>query len=85
MEVGQRAVRALVHLDDSFIDVARSVPYIALRFTVPASSREDEHTAALGVAKAVWDAVDAVATLGGGRLLRRVKGRWVPVPPLPRG
>lgn len=83
MEAGQRAVRALVHLDDSFVDVARGVPHIALRFTVPASSREDEHAAALDVARSVWDAVDGVATLGGGRLHRRVKGRWVPVGPTP--
>ncbi|GAB3820753.1 hypothetical protein GCM10028820_27470 [Tessaracoccus terricola] len=80
LEAGRAAVRALAHLDDSFVDVARGVPYVALRFTVPASSTEDERTSALAVAKSVWQAIDGVATLGGGRLLRRVGGRWVPVP-----
>lgn len=81
IELGRSAVRALAHLDDSFVDVARGVPYVALRFTIPASSRSDEHSAAITVAKSVWSAMEAVATIGGGRLLRRVKGRWVPVGP----
>ncbi|TRY19636.1 hypothetical protein FOJ82_01705 [Tessaracoccus rhinocerotis] len=79
MEVGRRAVRALAHLDDSFVDVAHGVPYVALRFTVPASSRDDEHRAALAVAKSVWDSIEGLAVLGGGRLHRRVGGRWIPV------
>lgn len=84
LEVGQAAVRALVHLDGSRIDVVRGVPIVALRFTVPASGRDDEARAAVSVATAAWEALSQVASIGGGHVHRRVQNRWVPVGPAGR-
>lgn len=82
LEVGRDTVRSLAHLDDSFVDVARGMPYVALRFTVPAASRDEESRMAVDVASAVWAAVSGVASIGGGRVHRRVQNRWVPVGPV---
>lgn len=67
------------HMDATDITVVAGTPRILLRFTVPASSAAGEDLAAHAASLRTRAGVDAVATTGRERLLRRSRGSWLAV------
>lgn len=60
------------------IQVVARQPQIVLRFTVEASSTEEETMLASASARRMRAAVSSVATTGSLQVLRRMGGRWKP-------
>jgi hypothetical protein len=81
-EVMARAAAALAAthtVEAKDLEVVARVPRIVLRFTVPESTREGEDAAAAAAAGRMRDSVREVATTGRLEVLRRDRGRWLPV------
>lgn len=81
-EVMDTAVAALSerHLvEANQLDVVAGVPRITLRFAVEASTDDDENAHACSAAFALRQKVERVATTGAPRVLRRRRGKWLPV------
>lgn len=80
-EVTDTAVASLgsLHVDATDLKVSEGIPFIVVRFTVPASSEGGEDRAAEGAAGRLREAVGRVAVTGRHRVLRRRRGDWVPV------
>ncbi|GAA2201541.1 hypothetical protein [Sinomonas flava] len=79
MDAAREALASMHHVEADQIDIVRGVPQITLRFLVEAENDSDEVAAARRAALAVQDAVEDVATTGRLQVLRRSRGRWVPL------
>ena len=66
-------------VDATDVAVFGGIPRILIRFSVPASSDDDEDAAARGTADRVRAGVETVAHSGRRRILRRRRGAWLPV------
>ncbi|MFC7401903.1 hypothetical protein [Citricoccus sp. GCM10030269] len=81
-EVMDRAVAALAAtytVEAKDVEVVARIPRIVVRFTVPESTWDGENVEAATAAHSMHDAVRQVATTGRLEVLRRERGRWVPV------
>jgi hypothetical protein len=61
------------------LDLVRGVPQITLRFTVEATQQDLEDSQARDSAAAMKHAVDSIADTARLGVLRRQRGRWIPL------
>jgi hypothetical protein len=66
-------------VEASQLDLVRGVPQITLRFTVDPTQQSSEDRQALDSAAAMKHAVDRIAATGRLGVLRRQRGRWIPL------
>jgi hypothetical protein len=79
MSRAEAALSATHNVEAKDLEVVARVPRIVLRFTVPESTWDAENLAAAAAAGRMRDGVLDVATTGRLEVLRRDRGRWVPV------
>jgi hypothetical protein len=61
------------------LDIIAGVPRITLRFTVEASQDDVEDRQARNAGASMRHAVESVAVTGGLQVLRRRRGKWIPL------
>ncbi|GER22817.1 hypothetical protein NCCP1664_13140 [Zafaria cholistanensis] len=79
METAVAAISARHHVEANQVDIVAGIPRITLRFTVEEPKRDAENRTARESAALMRAAVEAVAATERLAVLRRVRGRWVPV------
>ncbi|MEA5457044.1 hypothetical protein SPF06_20155 [Sinomonas sp. JGH33] len=79
MQAAQDALASRHLVEATSLDVVRGIPQVTLRFLVEGASDDDEAAQARESALAMHDAVEEVATTGVLRVLRRRRGKWLPV------
>ena len=84
LTAAQHGVAVHCHVEDAFVDVeglsrGSGLPRVTIRFVVPAASDHAEDALAWTAATALASAVGQVAEWSQLRVLRRVKGRWLPL------
>ena len=84
LDAARTAVSAGWQVEDAFVDVdplarGTGLPRATIRFLVPAASAAEEEQSAWAAAKALAGGLAPVATWADLRVLRRERGRWVPV------
>jgi hypothetical protein len=80
MEAATAAVGSSHVVEGHQLDVVAGVPRITVRFTVDPGAYDDENRQALRAAGHMQHAVEVVAQSRNLAVLRRVRGRWQPVP-----
>ncbi|MGB4272833.1 MAG: hypothetical protein WBJ44_10625 [Propionicimonas sp.] len=86
LEAARTAVGAPHHVEDAFLDVAQlarhaGLPRVTIRFLVPTENDRLEDAAAWRVGRELEAAVARVADCQDLAVLRRCKGRWIPLDP----
>lgn len=79
MARAEAALAATHNVEAKDLEVVARVPRIVLRFTVPESTWGGENRAAAAAGGRMREGVRDVATTGRLEVLRRDRGRWVPV------
>jgi hypothetical protein len=83
LETARAGVAAHCHVEDALVDVDAltrgGLPRVTIRFVVPTSNDSQEDLNAWATGKALAVEVSQVARWQDLRVLRRVKGRWVPL------
>ncbi len=67
------------HVESNQLELAGGVPQLNLRFLVDATAYAAENSQALTSAAMMRDAVERVALTGTLTVLRRNRGRWMPI------
>ncbi|MBW4094649.1 MAG: hypothetical protein HIU81_04265 [Acidobacteria bacterium] len=79
MTTAEQTLASIHVVEAKQLDIVGGVPQITLRFTVDASTYQDENDAAANAAANMRHSVDAIASTGTLHVLRRAKGKWLPV------
>lgn len=79
MEAAVAALGASHHVEANQLDIVSGIPRITLRFMVPDNEWSLENDQAKRAAANMRHAVDEVAEAERLRVLRRQRGRWVPL------
>ncbi len=79
MDAAVEALASLHHVESHQLDLASGVPQLTLRFLVDATVYSGENRNAHAAAEMMRDAVERVALTGNLSVLRRNRGRWVPL------
>ncbi|MCC3267517.1 hypothetical protein [Arthrobacter gengyunqii] len=79
METAVAALAASHHVEANQLDIVSGTPRITLRFMVPDNEWSLENSQALRAAANMRHAVETVADAERLRVLRRQRGRWVPL------
>ncbi|GAB4100857.1 hypothetical protein [Sinomonas halotolerans] len=79
MAAAKEAVASVHLVEADQIDIVRGIPQITVRFLVEAANEPEEIAAARRAGLIMQDSVEDVATTGRLQVLRRSRGRWLPV------
>ncbi|MER1996827.1 MAG: hypothetical protein ABTA24_10080 [Arthrobacter sp.] len=79
MDAAVEALEASHHVEANQLDIVSGVPRITLRFMVPPNEYEVENSQARRAAMNMRHAVEQVARCEQLRVLRRQRGRWLPL------
>ncbi|MGW9404075.1 hypothetical protein ACWGQ2_08925 [Arthrobacter sp. NPDC055585] len=79
MDAAVEALEASHHVEANQLDIVSGVPRITLRFMVPANEYGVENSQARRAAMNMRHAVEQVARCEQLRVLRRQRGRWLPL------
>lgn len=79
METAVAALAASHHVEANQLEVVGGIPRITLRFMVADNEWSLENSSALRAAANMRHAVDEIAEAERLRVLRRQRGRWVPL------
>ncbi|MDN3483684.1 hypothetical protein QMA10_17390 [Arthrobacter sp. APC 3897] len=79
MDTAVAALAASHHVEASQLDIVAGIPRITLRFMVPDNEFSLENSQALHAAANMRHAVETVADAERLRVLRRRRGRWIPL------
>lgn len=79
MEAAAGALASSHHVEASQLDIVSGIPRITLRFMVPDNEWSLENSQAKRAAATMRHAVEQVAEAERLRVLRRQRGRWVPL------
>ncbi|WP_104104814.1 hypothetical protein [Arthrobacter sp. 08Y14] len=79
MDTAVAALAASHHVEAHQLDIVAGVPRITLRFMVPDNEFSLENAQALHAANNMRHAVETVADAERLRVLRRQRGRWIPL------
>lgn len=79
MDTAVAALAASHHVEANQLDIVSGIPRITLRFMVPDNEWSLENSQALRAAANMRHAVETIADAERLRVLRRQRGRWVPL------
>lgn len=79
MDTAVAALAASHHVEANQLDIVAGIPRITLRFMVPDNEFSLENSQALQAAANMRHAVETVADTERLRVLRRRRGRWIPL------
>lgn len=79
MEAAAEALASSHHVEANQLDIVSGIPRITLRFMVPDNEFSLENSQALHAAANMRHAVETVADAERLRVLRRRRGRWIPL------
>ena len=79
MDAAVEALGTRHHVEAHQLQIAGGVPQLNLRFLVEASEYSGENRQAVESAAMMRDAVERVALTGALSVLRRSRGKWLPV------
>ncbi len=86
LQAARASVGAVSHVEDAFLDVSglargAGLPRVTVRFLVPTENERVEDAAARRIGRALQAGVADVAECHDLVVLRRRKGRWIPLDP----
>lgn len=79
MSTAVAALSSMHLVEANQLDIVGGVPRITLRFTVDPSQDDVENRQARDAGASMRHAIETVAVTGGLRVLRRSKGKWIPL------